>query len=1206
MRSDFLHGPAPKKRRSGGQNCPSPETGLTTGRGLARRWGVWAFLCLFIGMPAWGAEPYLEFVEGLRQRRYYDFALEYLDQIEARDDVPDEVRQVVPYERAQTLLSSANELTNLDAQRKQLDAAQASFEQFVRAHEDHRLAGRANTARGRILLEKARVDIWDGDKPSNEGSREQYREKARENIELARKIFEQARDQHKAAWEAFPTFIPEEERQRRRDRDDAEAMYMEALLDLAQCTYWMAQTYDRDHDQRKELLNTAADEFEAIHQQYRSQVGGLFARVWQGKCYEEQDEIRIALGIYGEILDHPGRGGTMRNLKDRALRFRLICLNHENRKDFELAVIEAEEWLREAGARARTDVGMGIQWELARAREALGLDRTRSDSDRRNHLTQALNRARAINRYPGELKTPSSAMIQRVMLALDREPGDPRDFDTAYGSGGQLYEEVQSLNIEINKAKAAGKLEEALQIQESQQGTAGEMARMYDLALRFVTPETDAAMVNIARLRLAYGYLLQKRYLDAAVVAEHQMTKFGEKFPEVGREAGFLAMASYDYAYNEASENDRRFEGQMVIRIAEKIAERWPDSDRANDARNTVARIHFQAGELLEAADWWLKIPQGSSQYADARIKAGKAYWRQYVIQAGAPEEERTATPDDLTAWKEAAIEHLTAGIDLAEKKIPEDAALPDDLVGAKLTLVNIRNLDGDYEAALVLLTQDPHPILKQVDVPKGEKRPRDSGKAKSREIASFAYQQLLRAQIGLKDLEKAREARKKMEEVAGGEDDAALTQIFVEFGRELEQELERLKVSGEESRVDEVRAGFEDFLNDLFNREDGQTFYSLLWIAETFSSLGEGSKDNPAMAEEFYTKAADAYRRILEKAESDPNFVSNPQQVTACKLRLVNSLRRQRDYAAGEQVVMEVLQTNPNLPDAQFEAARLYQDWGTHGGADDLSKFEIALYGKKEPVHVWGWAYTARALADAVSRKPDERLEELHFDARYHFADAQRLFAKTHPDLDEGTKLLQRAQATITGFQRTSKRWPDEEYMRFNSLYKGILADMGSPVADLPRELADSGGGAAPVEPATAGGGVAPGGGVPGGGGPGEPGEPETKGAKSNALLILLMLLVGAGAVAGLYFVSVGQSKKKYAAYAGKKSAALSREPKDEKIVIPAPASGRKRAPASAQGKKPASGTKTASPTATQKKRPATGKPGAPPQRKPRPSSEK
>jgi hypothetical protein len=45
-----------------------------------------------------GQEPFLQFVEGLRQRGYYDTATEYLDSLKARTDVPAEVRDVLDLE----------------------------------------------------------------------------------------------------------------------------------------------------------------------------------------------------------------------------------------------------------------------------------------------------------------------------------------------------------------------------------------------------------------------------------------------------------------------------------------------------------------------------------------------------------------------------------------------------------------------------------------------------------------------------------------------------------------------------------------------------------------------------------------------------------------------------------------------------------------------------------------------------------------------------------------------------------------------------------------------------------------------------------------------------------------------------------------------------------------------------------------------------
>ncbi|WP_437205019.1 hypothetical protein [Planctomicrobium sp. SH664] len=1012
-------------------------------------------------------EPVEEFLAGLQQRRYFDTALSYLDQLAENKNLDPALKAVLPYERGQVLLRSAQDLVNLDAQRKQLDAAQLAFEQFVKQQPTHPLAARANTARGRILLEKARVEIWDSERGANQNQRSKFRESAKLNVQSARRIFEQARDQYLAAHARFPTHIPEEDRVQRAARDAAEAFSMEAQLDLAECLYWEAQIFDPGSKERKDRLDEAGKEFEQIHQKFRTQIGGLFARMWQGKCFEEQGNVAAAEGIYSEILAHDDKSEAYQTLKDRALRFRLICLNHDQRKQYTTAADEADRWLKSARTRARTDVGLGIQWELCRAQEALGNDRNATDAVKKSLLNQALSRARDINRYPGELKVPSSAMIQRIMGALNRATSDPKDFDSAYSSAGQLWEEVKAANSAVADAKSRNDLKSAQQHQATLQATSAEMSRLYELALRLAPVDADAALINLARIRLSYGYLLQQRFFDAAAIAEYQMIKYGEKYPEVGAEGGFLALTAFDHAYNSAPENDRSFERRQLTQLATTICNRWPQSDRANDARNAVAKVAWQAGDLQEAARWWNEVPADSSQYADSQARAGKAFWRQYVLSSNLRDGE-PASPEQLQKWKAAAVQHLENALAEAERSTSPTARLSDEMVGAKLTLVSIRNLDGIYTTAkggpagaIELLTKDPHPVIKMVEPTPGQKRPTNPAMAQSRQMASSAWQQLLRAQIGVKDLDAARKARQKLEEVAGGENNAALTQVFVDFGKELEQELTRLQASGETKRLADVRAGFEKFLNDLFERKEGQTFYSLLWIAETYSSLAEGSRDSREQQRKLYEKSAVSYQSILDRAAREPDF-ARPEQITACKLRLVNCLRLQHNFSKAEPILLEVMKTSPQAPDVQFAAAQLYQEWGESGGDDAEQKFAIALYGRPQPVHVWGWNYAAQSLQRATAGRRDERLEQMHFDARYHLANSEYRFGKSLKDAEQSRLHLDRALAAITGFRRISANWPDTEYARFNTLYKRVLADTGGTIVDLPRQTATV---AAPAE---------------------------------------------------------------------------------------------------------------------------------------------
>ncbi|MEQ9070474.1 MAG: hypothetical protein RLO18_27315, partial [Gimesia chilikensis] len=63
---------------------------------------LFTILTFASSLPA--EEQYLEFVQGLREKNYHDVALDYLNQIEAAKDTPKEVRELIPFERAMTLM----------------------------------------------------------------------------------------------------------------------------------------------------------------------------------------------------------------------------------------------------------------------------------------------------------------------------------------------------------------------------------------------------------------------------------------------------------------------------------------------------------------------------------------------------------------------------------------------------------------------------------------------------------------------------------------------------------------------------------------------------------------------------------------------------------------------------------------------------------------------------------------------------------------------------------------------------------------------------------------------------------------------------------------------------------------------------------------------------------------------------------------------
>ncbi len=293
-------------------------------------------------------------------------------------------------------------------------------------------AGPGSQERAQMLLADAEMLNWRARSLSNEERKTKLREESRDNIARARAIYNTTRENYKQEYDRFAVYIPEENGEQRAQRNQVESLYIKSQLDLARCTYLEAQTYERDSTDFQETLRQAALEYEEIHTRYRSQLAGLYARAMQGKCFEEQDNIRLALGIYGELLGHEGKSEGLKRLQHQVRLFRLICLNHDSRNDYQLVRQEAEAWLEQNPSLTKSQNGAGIRWELARALTALANQESRSAEDRAQLREQAVKHARFLQRHSPGHKIMAGELIQRLQPAEDQpkptEQSPPEDF----------------------------------------------------------------------------------------------------------------------------------------------------------------------------------------------------------------------------------------------------------------------------------------------------------------------------------------------------------------------------------------------------------------------------------------------------------------------------------------------------------------------------------------------------------------------------------------------------------------------------------------------------------------------------------------------------------------------------------------------------------------------------------------------------------
>lgn len=1064
--------------------------------------------------PAHAEEQYLEFLQGLRDKNYHDTALQYLDQIDVDKTTPKEIRELIPFERAMTLMMFSRTQKLPKDQEATLNQALAQLKLFTQKSPNHPKAGTASTEQGKIILEKAEVEVRKAQTTADVKKKKDAQVAARKLVAQARAIFQKAYNLHEKTWKSFPaTFIDKQkEPEKYKARANAETQFMSAQLDLAQCTYAEAQTYDPGSADFNRLLKKASEEYAKIHERYRSQVGGLYARMWQGKCFEEQGELGRALGIYNELLGHPGQSLPIKQLKDNILQFRLICLNDDKKKDYELVINEAEDWLKTNRSRNRTSIGQGITWELARAQEALANSEGKKKTEQERILRQALTNARFVNAFRGKYRDVSRLLISRITAKLQgNSGGDPKDFETAYGLGQDRIKQTKTLKDKLAAAKSAKDKKNA-QVELNQ--FMDETARILKIALKLADNKTDPKELDHARFLLCYTYYNLRRSYESAILGEFIANFHHKDSEQIALDAAYLALAGYLQAYNDSPKQQRYVDNQHMESICNLITTKWPESDRANDARIQLGNIYSQTDRPAEAAKWYSQVPATAPQYVDAQIRAGQAYWNSYLTTMSRRSDDK---PADVNQWASLAEKHLRTGIAATLKSLPKTAATPENLTAAKASLAQIALNNGNYQEAIDILTKEPHSVLKAIHVAKGKKRPAKG--VKSSEFANLVYQLQLRAFIGLQQIELARKAMKQLEESASGSGGESITEMYRQLGEKITEEIERLKAAGDTKRIDDVRKSLETFLTDIFKRKD-QTYGSLVWIGETYFGMGQGASENPAIARKYFDKAAAAFEEIQKRQDATGDFIPGNFQV-GITLRLVNCKRQQGEFEEALELITPVLKEKDKSPEVQFEAASILQDWAGSGQGDSHKKYLDAINGTTlaDGVLVRGWGYLARLLQNSISATGRDDLKKMYYDSQYNSIESRRKYGIAVNDAKE----LGRAKYETNVFGQISVDLPDEVWERFNQLYRQIQTDMGEDPEDLERRVTApqtiAANGAAQLKsetPTDTQQKVAQ-----------QPTKSSQEEAGSNAILFLVVILLGIGGAIAFYFFGLKPGKK-------------------------------------------------------------------------------
>jgi tetratricopeptide (TPR) repeat protein len=187
---------------------------------------------------------------------------------------------------------------------RKFDQALKSVDEFIATNPKHAEFGNSHLLRGKILLEAGRTRMSRVSAVNGNESKQAVRKKARTEFESAHASLLIARKLLLAKQMVF--FHEKLSKERQLEIRKFAVRSIRCQLDVALALYETAGTYESVKDEFSTTMRAASKEFEKIHSSYRSQIGGLYARMWQGRCFHQLGEVQKALGIYNELLGHHG------------------------------------------------------------------------------------------------------------------------------------------------------------------------------------------------------------------------------------------------------------------------------------------------------------------------------------------------------------------------------------------------------------------------------------------------------------------------------------------------------------------------------------------------------------------------------------------------------------------------------------------------------------------------------------------------------------------------------------------------------------------------------------------------------------------------------------------------------------------------------------------------------------------------------------
>lgn len=1006
------------------------------------RHSTWARVLLFVSVAFGGlsltpqsgqaAEEAQAFLDRLRERGYYDVALDYIQFLSASPLCPAEMKDKLDYELGLTLIGASRVAGTLPKREENLDKARDTFQKFIKAHPKHALAGAAGGQCANVLVERGRIRAEMCKLPNKtEAEKKKFNEEARALYMDAKKIFE---DTEKVWYERAKKFEgakldPKKDAKSIEQRDEARRELVQARLFLAQVMYEIGKTYAPKSKENLEWLGNSAKKYNELFTKYGQLVGGLYAHTWEGRIYKEMGQYDKAISALKEQMVLPDEPDAFRNVKLQSLA--VLAETFVLAKKYAEAVTEVEKWEKEARADDESsEFGLKIHFYAGRAALEQAKALPEGDAKAKPFRAAAKSHFDRVARFPGEHQRDARAELAKLVGGDAGAQGEPTDYAAAKERADFAWSNMVLAIDNLGKVKTK---DEQAKATEQLNKSVADGLKYYQMAIAMRTSEVTNDEVNLMRFRMAFLYWSNQDLYRSALVGEF----LARRYPShVGaRKGAEIAVKAYRKLFTDAlaAKQDTAFETEQMSRMAMYIAKRWPNEPEAEEAWSMLIDTAVDNRDVAKAMEFLNNIPVESPKRAQAELRTGEALWRAYAQAANLQGADRPPQ-EQLDKMVKQAQEILEQGIARMRKSVESGSEVTYPLVYSVLSLANIYVGTGQSDKAATYLDDPkigPMTLLKA-------KSPVLEG---HEQFSEAALNCALQAYVGVQQLDKAEEAMNALEaSAAKGGDAARLTQIYIRLGKQLEETLTRLRNEGKNADAKKVAGGFEVFLTKIADRKEGNTFGSLYWVAETFFSMGTatelGGKGSVDEARQYYAKSAATYLTILKRVKDAPEGFNAPAGSEATiKVRLAICLREMGEFEKSLKLLQGMLREKENRLDIQREAALTYQEWGV----SKPSYYENAIKGAAVDgrILVWGWGGIAKRVMGFLGT--NKKYDDLFFDARYNLAQCRLKLAISQSGSQKDVT-LERAQRDIEMIYRLYPSMGGPElYAKYDELLKTV-----------------------------------------------------------------------------------------------------------------------------------------------------------------------